>query len=389
VGDFKKAALERAAAQGFVPPCTNAGDAWRSWYVTIADGTTLYDGDSLEDVGVEAGATLRIVSQQQPQPAPSAPAPAAPAVAATPVTQSYSGYHPVASPAVPVPVATTATAHAAPTAPTVAAAAALSSLPSSITSALDRGTMLMRAMVLDADRAASLSSTEGLERRLNGEMYRMEWEQLEAEERAARRVIRLRRVQTVRARLIDRATHGHTDTERRLAREAYQELNALTDALNAGSGSVTEVEAALLRSELALARRDAGSELVMLGGDPTTLLADGTPVEGAAPADATPAYGLAAALRQRELREEEERRVAGIMKAEEENAAERARLLVDIRDAMDVVQFRLRVADFHALETLLHRARTLINSRPLPTVPTLRGMMQELGAFIRDNATKI
>jgi hypothetical protein len=152
---------------------------------------------------------------------------------------------------------------------------------------------------------------------------------------------------------------------------------------------VTQVEAALLRSELALARRDAGSELVMLGGDPTTLLADGTPVEGAAPADATPAYGLAAALRQRELREEEERRVAGIMKAEEENAAERARLLVDIRDAMDVVQFRLRVADFHALETLLHRARTLINSRPLLTVPTLRGMMQELGAFIRDNATKI
>jgi hypothetical protein len=235
VGMLKREVLRRAVQQSIVPVHMQALFVF-SKTVVILDGITLFEEDTLADVGIAANDKL-VIQSSDPQLLSSAhdvnsvkslcaPPPLMSSIAFDTTVSALSVSGGAAELLSPVQ-------QQSPT-PARAAAAPPVSLPVEHISDVV-------AIFLDAESAEKLSEQESLERRLNTELVRMELEPLKREEENKRVTILKAAADKVRITLLDRATYSHVDYERRVARGALEKINEAigTGATSAGIAAAT------------------------------------------------------------------------------------------------------------------------------------------------------
>lgn len=329
VGMLKREVLRRAVQQSIVPQHMQTLFVF-SKTVVILDGITLFEEDTLADVGIAANDKLVI---QSSDPALLLPTPQS----QLPLVDALAGItQPPSMPGLSVPANFDATTVSALTA--TGGAELLSPLQSPLHDVAPPAKQVGENIVvfLDADVYSKLAEQESLERRLNTELARMEMEPLKREEESKRITVLKAIADKVRITLLDRATYSHVDYERRAARGALEKIN---EAIGTGATS----------AGIIAATQSAKTVLISL----STNLG-------------------------------EDDRVSAMEAAAKTERNRKERILEDLKDLIFTVRHRMRIPPelYGAAETLLFAADRAILLAPSSTVKDVDDVHKEFSEFV-------
>lgn len=325
VGMLKREVLRRAVQQSIVPAQMQTLFVF-SKTVVILDGITLFEEDTLADVGI-AGNDKLVIQSSDPQLLSaldsnkhSPPPPLMSSIAFDTTVSALS-----------VSAAGVELLSPVQQSPTLASASATAPAPIPKERVVE-----VVAIFLDAETAAKLSEQESLERRLNTELARMELEPLKREEESKRITILKAAADKVRITLLDRATYSHVDYERRVARGALEKIN---ESIGTGATSAGIIAATL-------------SAKTVLAGLSTNL--------------------------------GEDDRVSAMEAAAKTERGRKERLMEDLKDLIFTVRHRMRIPPefYGAAEHLLFAADRAILLAPTSTVKDIDDVHKEFSEFV-------
>jgi hypothetical protein len=330
VGMLKREVLRRAVQQSIVPVHMQVLFVF-SKTVVILDGITLFEEDTLADVGIAANDKL-VIQSSDPQLLFSAhDVNSVKSLCAPPPLMSSIAFDTTVSALSVSGGAAELLSPVQQQSPTPARAAAAPPVPLPVEHISD-----VVAIFLDAESAEKLSEQESLERRLNTELARMALEPLKREEENKRVTILKAAADKVRITLLDRATYSHVDYERRVARGALEKIN---EAIGTGATSAGIVAATLsAKAVLAGLSNNVG----------------------------------------------EEDRISAMEAAAKTERGRKERILEDLKDLIFTVRHRMRIPPefYGTAEHLLFAADRAILLAPSSTVKDVDDVHKEFSEFV-------